>query len=223
MMRPLLVLGVVFSLLFGVEPGPSAHAATAAVTVVNSDATGQVSRFDVAGNALDAHDGSILQVGNLFYLYGTSYACGYGYQQNSTFCGFKVYSSPDLVHWTDRGYIVPPGTCQYCFRPHVVYNAATRQYVMWADGGGHYLVATSPAPTGLFTLHPDPTLAVGGAVDESLFVDTDGTGYLIHNTTQVAAGLTADMVVEPLTPDYLTTTGTYVRLGLGDVEAFTVV
>jgi hypothetical protein len=184
---------------------------------------GQVSRFDVDGNALDAHDGSLLQVGDVFYLYGTSYACGYRYQQNTQFCGFKAYSSPDLVHWTDRGYIVAPGACGYCFRPHVVHNAATGRYVLWADAGGRYMVATNTAPTGIFTAQPDPVLTVGGAVDESLFVDTDGTGYLIHNTTQVAAGLTADMVVERLTPDYLGTTGQYVRLGLGDVEAFAVV
>lgn len=217
--RVLLVLLTVVWTTFGfMSP---AQAATA-VTVVNSDATGQVSRFDVDGNALDAHDGSIVRVGDVFYLYGTSYACGYGYQQNSDFCGFKAYSSPDLVHWTDRGYVVAPGACQYCFRPHVVFNVATGRFVLWADAGGRYMVATSPSPTGIFTPAPDPVLAVGGAVDMSLFTDADGTGYVIHNTTQVSAGLTADMVVERLTPDYLTTTGEFVRLGLGDVEAFTV-
>jgi Glycosyl hydrolases family 43 len=200
------------------------HAATSVTTttIQNDDATGQVSRFDVDGNSLDAHDGSILQVGAVFYLYGTSYACGYRYEQNSSFCGFKVYSSPDLAHWTDRGYVLAPGACGFCFRAHVVFNAGTHRYVMWADGGGQYIVATSPTPTGLFTRQPNPTLAVGGAVDESLFVDDDGTGYLIHNTTQVDAGLTADMVVEKLTPDYLNTNGQSTRLGLGDVEAFTV-
>jgi hypothetical protein len=204
--------------------GDRAHrAAATTTTIVNTGPDGgQVSRFDVDGAALDAHDGSILQVGDTFYLYGTSYACGYGYQVNDQFCGFKVYSSPDLAHWSDRGYIVAPGACRFCFRPHVVFNAATHRYVLWADGGGRYLVATSATPTGIFTAQPDPVLAVGGAVDEALFVDTDGTGYVVHNTTQVAAGLTADMVVERLTPDYLTTTGAYVRLGLGDVEAFTV-
>ena len=196
--------------------------AATTVTLANSDATGPLSRFDVDGNALDAHDGSILKVGKLFYLYGTSYACGYRYQANSQFCGFKAYSSPDLVHWTDRGYVLAPGACGYCFRPHVVYNAATAKYVLWADGGGRYIVATNGAPTGLFTPQPDPVLAVGGAVDMALFVDHTGAGYLVHNTTLVAAGLTADMVVEPLTADYLGTTGASVRLGLGDVEAFAV-
>jgi hypothetical protein len=218
----LLVLAMLLQVTLVTFAEPAA-AAAAAVTVANSDnAGGQLSRFDVDGNALDAHDGSILQVGDVFYLYGTSYACGYEYRRNTQFCGFKAYSSPDLVHWTDRGYIVAPGACGYCFRPHVVFNASTGRYVMWADGGSHYLVATSATPTGLFTAQPDPQLAVGGAVDESLFVDTDGTGYVIHNTTQVAPGLTADMVVEELTPDYLNTTGRFVRLGLGDVEAFTV-
>jgi Glycosyl hydrolases family 43 len=198
-------------------------AASVSVTVTNSDAAGkQVSRFDVAGNAIDAHDGALALFGDTYYLYGTSYACGYEYQVNSTFCGFKVYSSSDLVHFTDRGTVVPAGDCQYCFRPHVIFNASTHQYVMWSDGGGAYHVYTSPSPTGPFTRRADPTLGVGGAVDEALFLDDDGTAYLIHNTTQVAAGLTADMVVEKLSADYLTTTGENVRLGLGDVEAFAV-
>ena len=217
------VAGLILAGSLTAVPLASAAAVVDSVIVENTRSDGgQVSRFDVDGNALDAHDGSLLQVGNVFYLYGTSYDCGYRYQQNAQFCGFRAYSSPDLVHWTDRGYIVAPGACAFCFRPHVVYNASTGRYVLWADEGGRYMVATNPSPTGIFTAQPDPALAVGGAVDESLFVDTDGTGYVVHNTTQVAAGLTADMVVERLTPDYLRTTGQYVRLGLGDVEAFAV-
>jgi hypothetical protein len=205
----------------GLAPQP-AHAAVG-VTIVNSDASGnQVSRFDVAGNSLDAHDGSVLRVGGLYYLYGTSYACGYEYRVNSNFCGFKVYSSPDLVNWTDRGFVVAPHPCSYCFRPHVIYNASTQKYVLWSDGGGVYNIYTSNSPTGLFTQQPSPTLAVGDAVDLSLFEDDNGDAYLIHNTVDVAPGLTADGVVEKLTPDYLSTTGQFVKFGLGDVEAFTV-
>ena len=210
-----------FVLLFALV----AAQATASVSeiITNSDAAGnQVSRFDVDGNALDAHDGTLALFGNTYYLYGTSYGCGYQYQVNSTFCGFKVYSSTDLVHWVDKGYAVPPSNCQYCFRPHVIYNASTSKYVMWSDGGGAYHVFTSSSPTGPFVQQADPTLAVGGAVDEALFLDDNGTAFLIHNTTQVTAGLTADMVVEQLTPNFLNTTGANVRLGLGDVEAFAV-
>lgn len=198
-------------------------AVSLSVTLVNADAAGnQVSRFDVDGNSLDAHDGTLALFGGTYYLYGTRYGCGYEYQRNSRFCGFKVYSSPDLVHWTDRGFAVPARECAYCFRPHVLYNASTATYVMWTDAGGAYHVFTSSTPTGPFIQKPNPTLAVGGAVDEALYQDDDGTGWLIHNTTLVASGLTADMVVEKLTPDYLNTTGEFVRLGLGDVEAFAV-
>jgi hypothetical protein len=197
--------------------------AAVTVTLANSDASDlQVSRFDVDGHALDAHDGTLVMFGETYYLYGTSYDCGYQYRQNSKFCGFKVYASPDLVHWTDRGFVVPPADCPYCFRPHVIFNAATSTYVMWSDAGGAYHVYTSSSPTGPFARRADPQLAVGRAVDESLFVDDDGKAYLIHNTTQVAPTLTADMVVEPLTSDFLATTGASVRLGLGDVEAFAV-
>jgi hypothetical protein len=191
--------------------------------ILNADAAGhQASRFDVDGNSLDAHDGTLALFAGEYWLYGTSYSCGYEYQRNSKFCGFKVYSSPDLSHWIDKGFAVPAGDCGYCFRPHVIYNAATATYVMWTDGGGAYHVYTSKSPEGPFTQRANPTLAVGGAVDEALYQDDDGTGWLIHNTTQVDAGLTADMVVEKLTPDYLNTTGASARLGLGDVEAFAV-
>lgn len=214
---PILSFALLAAALF---PG---SASSLSVTLVNSDAAGNpVSRFDVDGNSLDAHDGTLALFGDTYYLYGTSYACGYEYQRNSKFCGFKVYSSPDLVHWTDRGFAVPARECGYCFRPHVLYNAATATYVMWTDAGGAYHVFTSATPTGPFIQKPNPSLAIGGAVDEALYQDDDGTGWLIHNTTQVAAGLTADMVVEKLTPDYLKTTGESVRLGLGDVEAFAV-
>src|SRR4030088_3471649 len=111
----LLVLSAV--LVNGVRETASASAAGTVRVVNKEDAGHQLSRFDVAGDSLDAHDGSVLKVGKLFYLYGTSYACGYQYTVNSSFCGFKAYSSPDLVHWTDRGYVVAPSGCSYCFRP----------------------------------------------------------------------------------------------------------
>ncbi|TKA11498.1 hypothetical protein [Actinacidiphila oryziradicis] len=63
---------------YGLAPPPAQAAqgrATADTTIVNADAVGhQISRFDVDRNSLDAHDGSVLKVGNLYYLYGTSYA-----------------------------------------------------------------------------------------------------------------------------------------------------
>jgi hypothetical protein len=197
---------------------PAAPAASS-VTLTNFTASGaQAARVDVNGNALDAHDGQIAQFANTYYLYGTSYTCGYQYTINSNFCGFKVYSSTDLTHWTDRGYVALPRSCQYCFRPHVLYNASTHKFVLWVNDGSApqgYLVYTNDSPTGVFTEQNIPTLAVSCGVDFSLFEDADGTGYLIHN--DACHGV--DMVVEQLTGDYLSTDGQYTRLGLRNVEA----
>lgn len=50
---------------------------------------------------VDLHDGMIVQVGSVYYLYGTQYACGYGFMvKNSPWCGFGVAISTDLRHWS---------------------------------------------------------------------------------------------------------------------------
>ena len=196
-----------------------ANAASGTVTITNVTPGGeQAARVDVNGNALDAHDGQIAQFGNTYYLYGTSYTCGYEYLINANFCGFTVYSSTDLTHWTDRGYVALPRSCQYCFRPHVLYDHQTHKYVLWVNDGAApqgYLVYTNDAPTGVFTEQNIPALAVSCGVDFTLFEDTDGTAYIAHN--DACHGV--DMVVEQLTPDYLSTDGSYTRLGLSNVEA----
>jgi hypothetical protein len=79
-----------------------ATAASADITIRNFNgfSTGTVStvmQYDDGNNAVDAHDGQILQAGGTFYLVGTSYACGFEYlNAASPFCGFNIYSSTDL-------------------------------------------------------------------------------------------------------------------------------
>jgi hypothetical protein len=61
-----LLLSLVAGISAVVSPAVAAQAVgtrDAGVTVVNSDATGQVSRFDVDGNALDARDGEVASPG----------------------------------------------------------------------------------------------------------------------------------------------------------------
>src|ERR1700737_1513920 len=88
----------------GITP---ASAAGVTSTITNFDASGhQITRYDTNGNAVDAHDGIIALFGSTYYLYGTSYNCGFTWLAAGTaFCGFKVYTSTDLVHWTDRGWL----------------------------------------------------------------------------------------------------------------------
>jgi hypothetical protein len=208
-------------------------AVLAGTTFVNFDsAMNQLTRFDVDGNAIDAHDGGLYLFGGTYYLYGTSYDCGYLYAANSTFCGFKVYSSPDLVHFTDRGFVVPATSCQYCFRPHVIYDAVNDRYVLWVNSsggtgdlaGGPYSVFTNATPTGKFTLVGAPTLNRPQGIEFNLYIDDDAahTGYLLHNDTASPQGGTADLVVEKLNADYtapLIGAANYVELGLTDVES----
>ncbi|GAA3201956.1 family 43 glycosylhydrolase [Dactylosporangium siamense] len=233
MRKVLALLVFATAILVGAQPA----AASYATTVTNFDAAGnQVTRFDTAGNAVDAHDGDLLAAGGSYYLYGTSYDCGFGWQQGGTpFCGFKVYSSTDLVHWTDRGALFDATTSTWqsrcngntfgCYRPHVVYNAATARYVLWIntyDIGVGYHVFTSTTPTGPFTEQAIPTLAVNNGIppgvnngDHDVFVDDDGTGYLAYTDWRTGG----DIVVERLNSAYTSGTGTYARLGQSATEA----
>jgi hypothetical protein len=211
-------LAVVTALLAGLALASPANAA-ADTDLANFDSAGnQVVRFDTDGNAVDAHDGAIQRFGNTYYLYGTSYDCGYQWQNNDMFCGFKVYSSPDLSHWTDRGHVVKPRSCRYCFRPHVVYDKTTRKYVMWVndqDAADKFRVYTSPRPTGPFTEQPVPDLPAQThcTADLDVFTDDDGTGYLACSN----AGW--HIAVIKLTPDYLRAAGPYDITGVTKVEA----
>ena len=164
-------------------------------------------RFDTLGNAVDAHDGGMYYFNNTYYLYGTSYNCGYQWQHGGPWCGFKVYSSLDLTHWQDQGLLFDPSSAEWqnrctngsfgCFRPHVLYNARTQQYILWIntinrDTPQNYRVFTSSSPTGPFSELDLPTLAFGRGGpqgtsfsvnngDFNLFLDDDGvTAYIVY-------------------------------------------
>ena len=221
--RTIAVLLTVVTVAFGLlvaQPRPvEAGVPTTQTTLTNFTPDGQqATRFDTAGNPIDAHDGAIAQFGDTYYLYGTSYDCGYQWQNNRDFCGFTAYSSPDLQNWTDRGYVAAPRDCTYCFRPHVVYNARTGNYVMWVndqDALDNFRVYTSRSPLGPFAEAPEPDLpsATPCTADLGLFVDTDGTGYLTCSN----AGW--HIAVLQLTPDFLQPDGRYSVLGVTKVEA----
>lgn len=90
------------------SPMPSAEVTSGvSSTIVNFDPAGdQVIRFDVDGNAIDAHESSLALFGHTYYFYGTSFNCGWVFWTDTRYCGFKSYSSTDLVHWTDRGFLI---------------------------------------------------------------------------------------------------------------------
>ncbi|MFF4248868.1 family 43 glycosylhydrolase [Streptomyces sp. NPDC001822] len=219
---------------------PHARPGEKTVTLVNQDADGNPTiRFDVNGDAIDAHDGQIQRFGDTYYLYGTSYGCGYEWNTpGAPFCGFVSYSSPDLVHWTPRGPLFDASTKTWqkqcdggtygCYRPHVVFNKKTRKYVLWInsyDTGVGYHVFTSDQPTHGFEEVDVPDLAApegapGGVNygDHQVFVDHDGVAYLAF-TDWIRGG---DIIIERLDDTYTTGTGAWTRTNLRSTEAPTI-
>ncbi|MGZ3874649.1 MAG: family 43 glycosylhydrolase [Mucilaginibacter sp.] len=198
----------------------------------------QVTKFDNLGKAVDAHDGEIALFNGVYYLYGTSYDCGFEWgNKKAPFCGFKVYTSTDMEHWVDKGFLFDAQTTIWqtrcdgktygCFRPHVIFNQKTRRYVLWInvyDNRVGYRVFTSKKPAGPFTEVKEPTLAVNSDMpaaglnngDHDTFVDDDGTAYLAYTDWRTKGSI----VIEKLSADYLTGTGVFVKaVTTGETEA----
>ncbi|ETW76575.1 hypothetical protein HETIRDRAFT_328861, partial [Heterobasidion irregulare TC 32-1] len=81
-------------------------------------------------SSLDAHDGHIQYFDGKYVLYGTSYDCGFRWMNpvptsENSFCGIKVYTSPDLVSWSYEGYAYDKEKYPNpAFRPKVEYRNA---------------------------------------------------------------------------------------------------
>ena len=190
---------MVFSTVF------PASVASASVNNYNPSQN-QIQRFDTSGNAIDAYDGKIEKFNGIYYLYGTSYSCGYQLMvASSPFCGFKSYSSSDLVNWTDKGLLFSPVSWQSncvngkygCYRPHVLFNAATGKYVLWFnsyDNASGFHVLTSSSPTSGFVETTTVTSPLGDYGydgpyqngDFDLFQDSDGSAYIAYTTRLVS-------------------------------------
>lgn len=189
----------------------------------------QLTRFNTLGDAVDAHDGEIAYFNGTYYLYGTSYDCGFQWgNKKAPFCGFKSYSSKDLVTWKDEGFLFDAqtplwqtrcnGNTYGCFRPHVIYNTKTKLYVLWInvyDNQVGYRVFTSTTPTGPFEEQANPALAINKEApvaglnngDHDIFIDDDGTAYMAYTDWRTEGSI----VIEKLSPDYLTGTGEFVK------------
>ena len=175
--------------------------ACATVTVSNTDP-----RFTVSDTQVRAQDGNMLnvKVNGSFALVAMLYGlCPYAGCKNESFgaCGFgpgtiAVYLSPDLgnANWSEPIEILPASArpSGIYFRPHLLYNAATRLFVLWVrwlpvlgpnlgDDPDLYLVATSPSletPFSIVTINA--TMFYANSADDNLFADEDGTAYSEH-------------------------------------------
>lgn len=201
-LRAVSALLVSASALLAVAAAPS-DPAYRVVTVDNT-----APRRDIFGVIVDAHDGNLLFADGRYYLYGTAYGNSAGFGINNR---FRIYSSPDLEHWTFEGEALnsPPDGVHY--NPSVVYNPRTRKYVFWYNWyptlwEGQVGVAVSDTPFGPFTIvNTRVALTQAGRRPGAgtLFVDDDGSGYYIYTAISDDHAVR----VERLTPDFLASTG----------------
>ncbi|MDX3692196.1 RICIN domain-containing protein [Streptomyces europaeiscabiei] len=179
-----------------VTAGP-AHAA--AQTVTNG------TQFtDSGGNALHAHGGGVIKVGSYYYWFGENR------NSDNTFRYVSAYRSTDLKNWEFRNNVLTQATAPELAtanieRPKVMYNASTGKFVMWMhkENGTDYsearaAVAVSDTVDGNYTWQGSfRPLGTHMSRDITVFVDTDGTGYMIS-----AARENYDLQIYRLTADY---------------------
>jgi hypothetical protein len=194
---PLLLLLAVFAAL--AVPGGAR-----AVTLRND-----VPRLDVNGDIIDCHSGMILKQGGTYFMYGEHYGntTGFGPSPPALYPKIVVYTSPDLVSWTPQGFAIsnwstaPYGTF---FTPWAVYNPLTQRFVLWFNaylngccaGGWGVATSTDGIHFDIVSLNEVGKYAV---VDcNGLFVDSDGTGYMIYTSEAEDHKVS----IEKLTPDF---------------------
>jgi beta-xylosidase len=183
---------------------------------------------DTDGNPIQAHGGG------MYYEDGTYYWFGEHGTPGRTKIGVMCYSSKDLYNWKKESVALPLAyddpdhdIAVGCAleRPKVIYNPATKKYVMWfhleLKGQGYdaarSAVAVSDRVIGpykfLGSFRPNKQMAR----DMTLFVD-DGKAYHFY-----ASEDNRTMQISLLTDDYLKPSGRYKRIFIEKVfEAPTV-
>jgi hypothetical protein len=200
-----------------------AAAAGAASVVQHSNVLPQ---RDSHGSVLDAHETQIVRwdPAGPWYMYAMKYALCHpgpthksGCSKNRTKCDFRsdhnmsVFTSPDLApgSWTWYADILPVGASggASCFRGKVLHNKISSTYVLWIFCGANLVMATSPSPTGPFTLHSSRKsndVLLHSTGDLSFLIDEkagDDRAYIIYNANMKG------IVIEQLAPDYLGSLG----------------
>ena len=197
---------------------------------------------DTNDHPIDAHDGDILRADDGYiYMYGTAYNCGFTLNQDSPYCGVRVYRSTSMASGTWEqvgavgGYAFNHLASDWqdictvpsfgCYRPHVIQRASDGKYVMWVNthhgdpGEAGYRTLVSDNPEGPFVDTGQPVVLAddpddGGLEhgDFDITVDEDtGIAYVVY-TVIPEVGDRHYFVVEQLTADGLTGTGNHQRV-----------
>ncbi|MGW4058232.1 RICIN domain-containing protein [Amycolatopsis sp. NPDC004747] len=192
--RLLCTLLAVVAALAGTAP----PAGAAPVTVTNA------TQFpDTSGAGVQAHGGGVLAVGGYYYWFGEDR------NPDNSFRYVSVYRSADLRTWEFRAHVLdqrsaPELASANIERPKVLYNAATKKFVMWmhketaADyAQARSAVAVSDTVDGAYSYLGSFRPLGLTSRDMTLFQDTDGRGYLVSSTNE-----NADLSIFALSSDY---------------------
>lgn len=196
-------------------------------------------RRDVNGAILDAHDSKLVLHDGLYHWFAASYgtckepsnsrtgcvggpvgSCGFRQDHNVT-----LFTSPDLAIWTRVGVVFQAAAAlpsqSSLFAPKTIFNPGTHKWVLWFNyiqmndfGRSYYAVATSEHATGPFRIVNPNVTSLGHVTDNgdlNLFVDDDGTGYIIYTNIHPAHHA---MSIERLTPDFTESLGSRASSGI---------
>jgi len=185
--------------------------------------------YDTDKNLINAHGAGMLYHDGVYYLFGEIKKGSTWRVPNQSWEDYRVpaggvscYSSTDLKRWKYEGVALAPvkgsptsdiDTGKVIERPKVIYNAKTKQFVMWmhidtkdysySESG----VAVSKTPLGPY--HYIGSVKPNGQMsrDMTLFKDDDGKAYLIYSSEQ-----NNTMQICLLSDDYLHPVKTYSRI-----------
>lgn len=177
---------------------------------------------DMRGQAINAHGAGLLQDRDgAYYWFGEFKTAGRA--GNTAHVGVSVYRSRDLLHWDAAGIALkvsrdPSSDIAdgaVIERPKVLYNAATRRYVMWfhleRPGQGYkdarVGVAIATRPDGPYRYLRSFRPNGQQSRDMTLFQDDDGSAWLFYSSEG-----NATMHVARLRPDYLDVEPRYERI-----------
>ena len=185
--------------------------------------------YDTEGNPINAHSAGILFHAGKYYWFGeykrgeTRLVAGLGWECYRVDAGgVSCYSSVNLTDWKFEGIALAPNTTdslndmhtsKVIERPKVIYNEATKKFVMWlhADSEDYTYaragVAVSDKPTGPYSfigsMRPNGQMSR----DMTLFKDDDGKAYHIFSSENNTV-----MHISLLTDDYLKPSGIEKRI-----------
>lgn len=124
---------------------------------------------DTNGDKIDAHGGGIVKANDTFYWIGGSIGC----------CGgTNLYSSPDLVTWTNHGTVYSDNIS----RPKLVFSSSDGLWHIFGQVGRQLIIASSSSILGPYTTQVEPFSPLGvNFTDFGLFLDADGSAYALYS------------------------------------------